>query len=186
MFFQNGKTREIISPDSKVKKFYPNGNSSKIIYPDGSEEEYNFYGKITYRKDKDGLEKWFEYDKNQALAYTKDSNGIEEWFDENKKLTKQKDKNGTTPHFDADENITYRKNSTKIEERFDEEEYFYEDSETKNFSSYNLSSNSFRFDGSYDYHHYRDETFGRFYSTPSYDDYGEDSGPDWWFIVIQN
>lgn len=50
--------------------------------------------------------------------------------------------------------------------------------ETRKFGSFNLSSNSVRLDGSYGDHTLRDSISGRYYSTPSYDNYGHDSGPD--------
>lgn len=51
--------------------------------------------------------------------------------------------------------------------------------ETRYFGSFNLTYNSIRLDGSYGDHTFRDSVSGRFYSIPSYDNYGHDSSPDY-------
>ena len=60
---------------------------------DGNEEWFNDRGFITHTKYPTGLEKWWEYDANGNATYYKDSDGTEEWY--NKDINTTHDENSS-------------------------------------------------------------------------------------------
>lgn len=70
----------------------------------GEITHYDANGKLTYTKDSNGTEWWFEYYSNGTLKHSKSSIGREWVYDANGKLIHTKDVNGYKQFFEYDAN----------------------------------------------------------------------------------
>lgn len=65
--------------------------------------EFNKYGYLTYKKDFNGKEFWYEYDENNNCIHVKNSDGFESWkeYDKNNNLIHYKNNDGEEFFYDT-------------------------------------------------------------------------------------
>lgn len=118
---------EIIDDENKSVtdkiKFIKELTNEEIYELIGILREYDDQDNLTYFRNSEGFECWFEYDTQGHMVYYEESNGFESWheYDANGNMIHYEDSNGLEKWWEHDENgnIIHYKDSDGVERWFE-------------------------------------------------------------------